>query len=440
MTLNLRPAFCIAALSLALNACERTSENPCDRRSSAGEKCVLPPPCIDETCEPCEGPDCEPVVSCDVLCDPCDARCDACAPTCAPALEGLLHAPITLAQPVAQSTESSRWQVDFSIDEGTPSWLLSAWVDGERFIVGDRLESDEGAYAMDWDSLADAVAVQQNVSPFFATLLMPPGPTYASLLHAGDHRATVDVEGVDAPLWQVVQQAAPMDEVARPWALRVRVVVASSKWSSEAEARADERLRFALETAASVYHDAGIALYISEWERLPTSVIEAMGPASSLGELQDFFASASVPLCTNAREELQVNLLLVDGFDEELRYLSGVTGALPGPVALHSAFPSGVAVSVLQLDQVTGPRTVGQLIAHELGHYMGLRHTSELDGARFDPMPDTAECATPMITANPRDCGDFGNVMFPNTYNRAEVLWSESQREQLRRHPAITQR
>ncbi len=65
----------------------------------------------------------------------------------------------------------------------------------------------------------------------------------------------------------------------------------------------------------------------------------------------------------------------------------------------------------------------GELLAHEVAHYLGLRHTSEFDGLRHDPIADTPECpaerataespdGTPLLT--PDDCEDLGgrNLLF----------------------------
>src|SRR5690606_14238474 len=46
---------------------------------------------------------------------------------------------------------------------------------------------------------------------------------------------------------------------------------------------------------------------------------------------------------------------------------------------------------------------------HEVGHFVGLEHTSEEDGVSFDPLADTPECRG---RRTPR-CGDTKNLMIP---------------------------
>ena len=85
------------------------------------------------------------------------------------------------------------------------------------------------------------------------------------------------------------------------------------------------------------------------------------------------------------------------------------------------------------------PDTVVELLAanllHELGHFAGLAHPSEVDGTTFDLLDDTPRCTVP----DPLDCGaagGAGNVMFHS--GDADTLpWtlSADQAWVLRRHP-----
>jgi hypothetical protein len=96
----------------------------------------------------------------------------------------------------------------------------------------------------------------------------------------------------------------------------------------------------------------------------------------------------------------------------------GISPGLPGPAGLHGTGGSGVVFTSEFLggtirDSFTGQRVSGNdytgiVFAHEVGHYLGLYHTSEDDGFRFDPLPDTPECSR--ISAN---CPDVNNLMFP---------------------------
>jgi len=52
-------------------------------------------------------------------------------------------------------------------------------------------------------------------------------------------------------------------------------------------------------------------------------------------------------------------------------------------------------------------------MAHELGHFVGLYHTSELTAGDFcDPIPDTPKCLDHTYETI-SDCPDRTNLMFP---------------------------
>jgi hypothetical protein len=59
--------------------------------------------------------------------------------------------------------------------------------------------------------------------------------------------------------------------------------------------------------------------------------------------------------------------------------------------------------------------------AHEIGHYLGLYHTSEASGQASDPIPDT-------------DDDDVDNIMYPSGGTNRRIF-SQDQGRIMRRHP-----
>ncbi len=65
-------------------------------------------------------------------------------------------------------------------------------------------------------------------------------------------------------------------------------------------------------------------------------------------------------------------------------------GGIPGPLAMHGTGASGIAIST---DMMAGnAEMLGRTLAHEIAHYLGLFHTSEQNGAVYEPLADTPEC------------------------------------------------
>ena len=66
---------------------------------------------------------------------------------------------------------------------------------------------------------------------------------------------------------------------------------------------------------------------------------------------------------------------------------SRASGTVASGVAIATRGPLSVPQELRFLD----PPALGQTMAHELGHLLGLYHTSEYDGVTHDALPDTID-------------------------------------------------
>ncbi len=115
---------------------------------------------------------------------------------------------------------------------------------------------------------------------------------------------------------------------------------------------------------------------------------------------------------------LSANVFFVQAMDIEGSGAIGISAGLPGPAALHGTQASGVVFTSEFLgdevwggdDDVDGNEYTANVFAHEVGHYLGLFHTSEQFGNGHDPIDDTPECSGGSF---PNNCDDANNLMFP---------------------------
>lgn len=159
----------------------------------------------------------------------------------------------------------------------------------------------------------------------------------------------------------------------------------------------------------------------------------------------------------------------------------GVDGSIPGPSGVPGTVNGGAVVGVFDLlgaeaspgacsagggpdVSVCGTDILALVSAHEAGHWLGLYHTTELDGTLFDSLSDTETCAclacapfalksrcaernpfgSPTVMLNsfcvdrrPR-CGGGKNLMFwlfSRHYSVGEL--SRQQADVMRRNPAV---
>lgn len=93
----------------------------------------------------------------------------------------------------------------------------------------------------------------------------------------------------------------------------------------------------------------------------------------------------------------------------------GIASGIPGPHAMHGTGASGVAIAA----DLVPPGDMAAVLAHEIGHFCGLFHSSELDGAVHEPLTDTEECRADRDVDGdgfliPEECAGTGaeNLMF----------------------------
>ena len=131
--------------------------------------------------------------------------------------------------------------------------------------------------------------------------------------------------------------------------------------------------------------------------------------------------------------------------------LYGVSAGLPGPPAVNDTTTLGVFVALdIHTSDSTGDLDSAELaatIGHELGHYLGLFHTSEYDGSSHDPLRDTAECSGGRDTdrdgeVSGAECGAAAatNMMFwTSAEGFTQDQISAEQSWVLHRNPAISE-
>ena len=175
------------------------------------------------------------------------------------------------------------------------------------------------------------------------------------------------------------------------------------------------------------YALAGVLIndYTSSSITLPTADLDLGGnPARVIAEVEDVMAAARAGGQVRSQA---VHIIVVRSLGADLR---GYSMGLPGPLGSDLA-TSAVLVSssaFIDRDGFLDVAGMTETTAHEVGHYLGLYHTSEFDRTFHDPITDTPQCTE-------TDCpAEFwNNLMTPGSTNRTDI--TPGQGAVMRNHP-----
>ena len=187
--------------------------------------------------------------------------------------------------------------------------------------------------------------------------------------------------------------------------LRLQIHIAPGLGFNASNAASNSRLQNGIAAMANTYSAANITVEVAGYSNVSGSqftIIDSTdGPGSEMAQL---FSRGS-----GSTDVLDV--FMVRAIDTGSGSPLGVAGGIPGPPGIHGTLNSGVVVA-FDPGVVGGSANLGQIIAHEAGHYLGLFHSTE----NGDPCaPGEFEDCAPFGGGDPisdTSRGDNRNMMF----------------------------
>ena len=194
---------------------------------------------------------------------------------------------------------------------------------------------------------------------------------------------------------------------------------------TEANAATDPSVQRMVQTYKDIFGQVGIGvnavfhdLSATDKARFGTNISATeSGPCSELNQM--FTLSGAHPGNT-------MNVFLVGGLRDASGTaggtIVGIDGTIPGPSSYNGTVNSGAVVNAADLfakaspTSCSGARNIGgcgadkvaYIAAHESGHFLGLFHTTEQEGADFDPLNDTPKCPCLNCSSDRSICGSTG--------------------------------
>lgn len=269
-------------------------------------------------------------------------------------------------------------------------------------------------------------------------LLIPYSPDRADLLESGTHTLDV-ITSVTEPCLYVLDAGGGS-------VIDLNLVFVGLEGYGAATAASDPDIQEVLERMDEILEPNGFRLGETRYFDAPVEIAERYGFVRDETELRRITAFGE-PRSESLDGHLNVDMFLVQ--DVRLQgggILFGISAGLPGPPALHGNPANGLVFTGADIGSDNA--FVAHIMAHELGHYLGLRHTTETvhnreSGVEFDfflgttdPISDTPVCAS--VEALQTDCPDYTNLMFP--YAPLELFQptiSEGQAAVMRANPIL---
>ena len=214
--------------------------------------------------------------------------------------------------------------------------------------------------------------------------------------------------------------------------LRVNLILVGIDGLDASSAKTDRDIAQAMEVVNAIYGTMGISVEVAQFIDASPQVRDQYRIIRDFYDVFNLVATSTSP-GPSAEDSLSVNVFLIEDFQvSEAPGLLGVSTGIPGMAGLHGNSGSGLVFSAISLGDDN--RALGQTMAHEIGHFVGLRHTTEHLGLDHDPITDTPECLFPDLGFI---CPDADNFMFAYALGANQTKTTDGQAFVVTRSPLV---
>lgn len=277
----------------------------------------------------------------------------------------------------------------FVVPEDGVSFLLSIFLGSNYNIKFDSLTDPSGKDILSASSTPNLYdASSGNIgTPGYANVLVPQSPSFSAKAGTWTFKANTNDR---------VSLALRTGSTPSAATITIQPYITGTIWSAS-------DISVALIIMKRIYSKNGITLTINDTITISDTQYTKVS--------KTFINSTTSALVSQGVTE-GVNLFFIE--DYSVSDNLGNAPGIPGSMGTANSW-NGVLISLAAHD-VSGntldSQLLGETAAHEMGHQLGLFHTTESGGTVFDILTDTAECRNGNISAE--ECEGYGaeNVMF----------------------------
>ena len=281
----------------------------------------------------------------------------------------------------------------FVVPEDSVSFLLSIFLGSNSSIKFYSLTDPDGKDILSASSTPNLYneASGRLGSSGYANVLVPQSPSFSAKAGTWTFKAYTNDRVSIALRTGSTPSAATI--VVQPY-------ITGTTWSAG-------DISAALSVMSGIYSANGITLTINDTITISDT---------QYAEVSGTFTNSTTSALVSQGVTEGVNLFFIKDYSDS-EYLGNAAG-IPGSMGIANSW-NGVLISLTSHASGTtlDSQLLGETAAHEMGHQLGLFHTTESGGTVFDILTDTAECRNGNISAE--ECEGYGgeNLMFWTAWN-----------------------
>ena len=303
---------------------------------------------------------------------------------------------------ITQTSGSDGLSGSFVVPENSISFLLSIFLDNNNSVAFKSLTDPDGIDILSYSSspnlyLDASGSSGSGVTKYgYANVLIPQSPSFS----AKTGEWTFIAYNNDRVKLSLRTGVVPSEAT-----ITVQPFITGTTWSAE-------NISDALTVMSGIYLENGIKLSINNTITITENEYSTVSPT---------FTNSTTSALIKLGSSDTVNIFFIEDYSGIGSGILGNAAGMPGSMGDVNSW-NGVLASLSA--HATGneldDQLLGETAAHEIGHHLGLFHTTEKEGTVFDILSDTPECSSSSYdndsngTLTAEECDLLGgdNLMF----------------------------
>jgi hypothetical protein len=289
----------------------------------------------------------------------------------------------------------------FVVPEDSVSFLLSIFLGSNYNIKFRSLTDPDGIDILSASSILYDASSGNVGAPGYANVLVPQSPSFSAKAGTWTFKAYTNDRVSIALRTGSTPSAATI--VVQPY-------ITGTIWSAG-------DISAALSIMSGIFSANGITLTINNTITISDTQYSAVSGT---------FTNSTTSALVTQGSAATVNLFFIEDYSGSWSGILGNAAGIPGSMGIANSW-NGVLISLSAhaSGATLKSQLLGETAAHEMGHQLGLFHTTETGGTVFDILTDTAEClnSTKDFDRNGKmsaeECEGYGgdNLMFWTAWN-----------------------